>query len=134
MRVLVTGSRLFANSLVISRALHLAQLDLDDDGQVTVVHGGARGADSIAGRLAEVYGWTVEVHRADWDRHGKAAGHRRNAEMVRLGAGVLLAFYAVGALNRGTSGCVALALAAGIPVRPHDETGPLLRIPGSVTR
>lgn len=134
MRVLVTGSRHFANSPVVSRALHLAQLDLDDDGQITVVHGGARGADSIAGRLAETNGWAVEFYRADWDRYGRSAGHRRNAEMVAAGADVCLAFLQSTAENRGTRGCVKLALAAGIPVRAHDETGPLPTIPEAVTR
>lgn len=82
------------------------------------MHGGARGADTLASVEAKQWGFNVEVHPADWRSHGKAAGHRRNAEMVKLGADVCLAF-PLGE-SRGTRGCMRLAEAAGIPVKVYE--------------
>jgi hypothetical protein len=80
-----------------------------------VVHGGARGADTLADQVARGWGWEPELHEVtdkDWDFYGRSAGHRRNAHMVSLGADVCLAF-PLGE-SRGTRGCMKLAAAAGI--------------------
>lgn len=112
-RILVTGSREWDDRYAIRRALLRAARGATPD-QVTVVHGGARGADVLAGEVAGGYGWRVEVHLADWQQYGKSAGRRRNARMVTLGANVCVAF----ALrwNSGCGHCARLARAAGIPV------------------
>ena len=47
---------------------------------VTLVHGGASGADIIAGEIALALGWQVEEYPADWETHGKAAGPEREVE------------------------------------------------------
>lgn len=91
---------------------------------VTVVHGSAAGADTLAGRVAAAWGMRVEEHPADWGRHGKAAGPRRNAGMVALGADVVLAF-PLGA-SRGTRDCMAKAAAAGIRVVDWPADGAAL--------
>ena len=49
-----------------------------------LLHGGARGADRAIGRAAHQLGWPVEVHPADWRRHGRAAGPIRNRELLEL--------------------------------------------------
>lgn len=114
MRILITGSRAWADEEAIRDALiresHRLRVCAAD---VTVVHGGARGADAIADRLAREYGCQVEVVRADWDRYGRAAGVIRNGVMVSRGAVVCLAF-PIG-ISRGTRDCIARAAAAGIP-------------------
>ena len=133
MRILVTGSREFTSWAAVRIALtETAGLDPD----VTVVHGGARGADTIASEIAGGLGWRTEPHRADWtapcrDTCGKrdhrrpgrggvlycpAAGDYRNQEMVDAGADVCLAFYLPGLPCKGTSDCDRRAVAAGIPV------------------
>lgn len=84
---------------------------------MTLIHGGARGADTIAGdewRALVGDRPSIVVYLADWERYGKSAGYRRNAEMVKAGADVCLAF-PLGE-SRGTRMCMRLAEEAGIPV------------------
>lgn len=115
-RVLVTGSREWVDKDDLRYALiHATALRLDAS---VIVHGACpTGADAMAAEWADDYGVQAEPHPADWDAYGKAAGPRRNAEMVALGADLCLAFFKRGAGNRGTGDCAEKALAAGIPVR-----------------
>lgn len=47
-----------------------------------LVHGAARGADSLAGEWAEERGVPVDVYPADWETYGKGAGFIRNQLMA----------------------------------------------------
>lgn len=109
-RILVTGSREWDDPQAIFDVL--AEYNY---GQVTLVHGAARGTDTIAARIAAAFGWRIEVHPADWRNLGKSAGFIRNAAMVAAGADVCLAFIRDG--SPGASHCAHLAEQAGIPVR-----------------
>ncbi|HEY2763334.1 MAG TPA: DUF2493 domain-containing protein [Pseudonocardiaceae bacterium] len=120
LRVLITGSREWRDRDVIRQALlSIASVHGIPARNVTVVHGAARGADSIAAEIAAQLGMVVEPHPADWKTHGKAAGVIRNAEMVCLGAGVCLAF----PLGRsvGTQDCMRRARKAGITVIDYGD-------------
>ena len=124
MRILITGSRDWADVVMMREVLAwAARRGMAEGGEsVTLVHGGARGADGLAGRLAEELGWTVEVHPAEWSKLGKGAGMARNAKMVGLGADVVLAFPTKS--SRGTWNAVKLARAEGLPtvvVRRHVD-------------
>ena len=114
MRILITGSRDWEDRMSIDWALWEVAEEAGDE-EITVVHGGATGADTIAGERAAAYGWNVEVHSAEWDKHGKAAGPIRNQKMVDLGADICLAFPL--GVSRGTRDCMRRARAAGIRVR-----------------
>ena len=116
MRVLITGSRTWDNIDTIRDALRNV---LSQDGDITVVHGGARGADEIAGHVARELGMKVEVHPADWETHGRQAGLLRNAEMVDLGADLVLSFRKN--YSRGTTHCINLARGKGIQIISHEE-------------
>jgi hypothetical protein len=122
-RILVTGSRNWRDVEAIRQALLDAVETLTAEpnklDDVTLVHGGARGADRLVAEVAREYGWTVEEHPADWERHGRAAGPLRNAEMVQAGADVCLAFPR--GVSRGTRGCMAMAAKAGIPVVVYER-------------
>lgn len=54
---------------------------------IAMIHGGASGADRIAGVVGQELGWTVRVFPADWATHGKAAGPIRNRQMLDPAAG-----------------------------------------------
>jgi YspA, cpYpsA-related SLOG family len=114
-RILVTGSRDWADEGLIAGALLLETSRRPASQAITVVHGGARGADEMAARIAVHYAWQAEPHPADWSAHGKGAGFRRNAEMVALGADICLAFIRDG--SKGATHCADLAEKSGIPVR-----------------
>jgi hypothetical protein len=93
-RILVTGSRDFDSEYEMRFWLNRAVQFYVEDGDTApiLVHGGARGADSIADKVWRALGYPVEVHPANWDAYGKSAGYRRNAEMAKLGADLCLAF------------------------------------------
>lgn len=120
-RILVTGSRDWTDKTVIARELDIAvdyvrRNPNRTDRDVTLVSGKCpTGADRLAELYAAEMGWDVELHPADWDKHGKRAGFMRNAEMVDLGASVCCAF--IKNDSRGASHTLGLARKAGIVCR-----------------
>ena len=80
MRAVFFGSRSWIDPGAIDLAIE--RLLIEGDGSLVVVHGDARGADRMAGELAEARGLLPIAVPADWDRHGKAAGPRRNQAMI----------------------------------------------------
>jgi hypothetical protein len=116
-RILITGSRDWTDLAVIRNAILSESIKTSE--QVTVVHGGARGADFLAGRVADELKLDVEVYKADWDTYGKAAGFIRNDKMVKLGADVCLAF--IKNNSKGATMCATLADQQGIPVKIWRE-------------
>jgi hypothetical protein len=111
-RLLITGDRAWTDESTIAAALE----DYDPSDWV-VIHGGARGADSLAGRIAAQRGHMVIRVPALWNVWGNAAGIVRNNVMLDLGPDVVLAFHDDLARSRGTAHCVREAQRRGIPVR-----------------
>lgn len=125
MRVIITGDREWTEYTPIYRVLFALHETHPD---AIIVHGDCRGADRIAGHIAEsLFGKDhVEAWPADWDRHKKAAGPIRNRFMLtesqrrgdkdghRLEYGV--AFHHNLAQSKGTKDMVAVLEKAGIPV------------------
>lgn len=113
MRVLFTGSRNWVDPAPVQHALEAVRRKMDGQ-PFTVVHGGARGLDALAGKLAASFPEvTVEAHPANWDALGKKAGFVRNQKMVDLGAEMVFAFPLGG---NGTYDCMRRARAASIKV------------------
>lgn len=112
MRILFTGSRHWNNAAPVAAIIN----SLPD--HAIVIHGAARGLDSLAGHLAKQRGLTVESYPADWNRYGKSAGFRRNEHMASLGADICFAFPIKG--SKGTRHMVTHARSLNIPVFIHD--------------
>lgn len=74
-RVLVCGGRVYKNKMRVF-------VELNNLRPSVLIHGGASGADSLAGEWAEGQGVEVLVFNADWNKHGKAAGPIRNRQML----------------------------------------------------
>lgn len=113
-RLLVTGSRDWDDWGTMKQTLLDARAELGTD-DIVLVHGDARGADSVAGWIWLDWGLPVERHPADWGTHGRMAGPIRNRKMVGLGADLCIAF-PIGD-SRGTRGCIKEAERAEITVK-----------------
>lgn len=90
MKVLVCGGRNFKDWYLLDRTL--TRLDLSVKRIDSIIHGGASGADTLAGRWGQVNGRWVHVCRAQWDKWGKAAGPIRNQEMLGHNPDLVVAF------------------------------------------
>lgn len=108
-RIAVTGGRDFNGIPIVTWAFDTIGLCGDD----TLVHGGCRGADDLCARVAYFnYGAETEAYYADWKRYGRAAGPKRNRQMLESGIDMLIAFPG----GKGTLNCVMTAKSLGIPV------------------
>lgn len=111
MRVLVCGSRTWEDIDPITEELALLLNDAPAD-EITIVHGGCpTGADAMAHDVAQWMNYNIEVHPADWEKHGKRAGPRRNREMIKSGVDRVIAFKNA-RHNHGTDGTIRLAIDA----------------------
>lgn len=99
--LVVTGGRDFREAWIVDAALDALH---DKHGITLLAHGGARGADTLAGAWALRRRVPAHVFEADWNRHGKAAGHIRNGRMLdnMRGAVAVVAFKG----GKGTADCV----------------------------
>ena len=111
MRVLVCGGRDYADASALNEALDAIHRERN---VTCLIHGAARGADSLADAWARSRGVPAHAFPADWAAHGKAAGFRCNEAMLRQGRPELVVAFPGG---RGTAHMVSLAKAAGVPVR-----------------
>jgi hypothetical protein len=110
-RVLVCGGREFADKGRVFTVLDYYREA--SEGFTVVIHGAARGADSLAGEWAAARGISVEEYPANWERDGRAAGPIRNAQMLREGKPTVVVAFPGG---RGTADMIAQAKRAGVPV------------------
>lgn len=89
MAILIAGSRSLDRVCVV---VPLIREYIERNGLIgdKLVCGMARGVDEIALYYWRRRGWGVIERPADWDRYGRGAGHRRNAEMAVICSGGLI--------------------------------------------
>lgn len=115
-RVIICGSRDWADPTPIEQVL-LALAFKNRD--LTIVTGGAKGADRIANGIARSLGLRTEVFPADWMGKGRGAGPIRNRQMLDSGADIVFAFkenFDQTLRRGGTENMVAIAERAGVRV------------------
>lgn len=113
-RVIITGQRDWDCRDLAGRII--AGL-VDKHGEdVTIIEGGAQGVDRTFAEMTSWFPVKHETFNAQWKLHGKAAGPRRNAEMIAAGADLCIAVHKNILDSKGTKDCVIRAYAAGIPV------------------
>ena len=117
--LLIAGSRNFGDKEIFDR---VTREIIDGDERFTViVEGGASGADTLAREYAEENGMKYEEFKADWKQYGRAAGPKRNDEMVKYikeKNGCALYFW--DGESKGTKQCIDSALRKGIDVTVWD--------------
>lgn len=124
MRVIFCGSRtwggwdtrtqLYADPIEVA-AVYKAVYELPPNS--VVIHGAARGADTLAQNAAAQYHIPCEGYPANWSLYGKAAGPIRNRQMLTEGHPDRVVFFSRDLRSsRGTRDMVGVALAAGVPV------------------
>lgn len=120
-RVIVTGSRDFPHWA--SQYVYDVLLDLTRPGEA-LVHGAARGLDTIVDILAGLLGNKTDPHPAKWQsadgRTNLAAGTERNLEMAKLGARLCLGFLIDWAPCKGTMHMLRTAHEHGIPTQAYE--------------
>lgn len=80
MKVLITGGWDYSDFDAFEKAMEMLPFKIE-----LIIHGGARGADSIADRWAKKHGVFIMRMDALWDAHGKGAGPKRNWAMLNFG-------------------------------------------------
>jgi hypothetical protein len=113
-RVLVCGGRNYANwDLVVKTLAEIRRTK----GITLLMHGGAPGADKLAGNWGQLANVPMEVFKADWAKHGRAAGPIRNQQMLDDGKPDMVVAFPGG---RGTADMIRRAKAAGVKVTSID--------------
>ena len=119
-RVLVCGGRDYDDRERLFRVLDEALQAATLSGKTfTLVHGGARGADALAGvwatdRKITDEGGVVRVYDADWETHKRAAGPIRNIKMLTESKPHVIIGFKGG---RGTAHMIRIGKEAGVPVQ-----------------
>ena len=128
-RVIIAGGRDFNRYQFLRDEVFSIFFDLNmkygddtvfDLSQFEIISGHARGADAGGEHFAKEYEIKLKIFPADWDKYGKSAGYRRNAEMAKYAVegkekgviGVLIAFW--DGKSKGTKSMIDLAKRYGL--------------------
>lgn len=114
-KLIVAGSRDITSRAYVEAEL-LTEIKLAQDGgyQLEIVSGLARGPDTLGKTIGHDHGLKIHEFPADWNRYGKSAGYKRNAQMAEF-ADRLLAFW--DGESRGTKHMIDLMRRQSKPVR-----------------
>lgn len=85
MKLIIAGSREFNDYNLLKESYQKISQSITE-----IVSGKARGADKLGEKLAKELGIPIKPFPADWNKYGKSAGYRRNAEMAKYGDILLL--------------------------------------------
>lgn len=120
MRILVCGDRHWTDQKFIYSKL--AELLGEFGPDITIIHGAAKGADSIGGTFARFIGLPVLPFPAEWDKYRRAAGPIRNQQMIdEAHPDLVIAFHDRLPTSKGTWDMITRARKANIPVRIYQH-------------
>lgn len=112
-KVIIAGGRYFNDYALLQERCDFFLSERAKSHQIVIVSGHAKGADALGERYAQERGLQCDAHPADWDKFGKSAGFRRNAEMAEV-ADALIAFW--NGQSRGTAHMISFAKSKGLKV------------------
>lgn len=116
-RILFCGSRDWDDADLIRSVME----NMLQGGRFIVVHGGARGADRMAGSIARSLGLEVEEYPARWSSFGRSAGYIRNVQMADTHPDLVVAFHI--ADSTGTAMMLDIARQRGIETLRYFPQG-----------
>ena len=111
------GGRNYADAAKVNATLDniVENIQLTASNQsVRLIHGAARGADSLAAAWSSSRGLAATAYPAKWDIHGRSAGFVRNKQMLDEGQPHLVVAFPGGA---GTAMMIRIARSAGVTVK-----------------
>jgi len=112
MKILVCGSRYYSDCKKIFDVINSLKEKYKD---ITIIEGGAPGADELAKKACMEIGIEVKEYKADWKRYGRAAGPKRNQLMLDSeNPGLVIAFHENIESSKGTKDMVRRATGANI--------------------
>ncbi len=111
MKLIIAGGRSFNDYALLSQKLDFL---LQNQTDIEIVSGGAKGADNLGERYAKERGLACTQFPAQWDKYGKRAGMIRNEHMAQY-ADALVAFW--DGASVGTQHMIQYAKQQGLNVR-----------------
>ncbi len=117
-KILVSGDRNWTDENSIREVLNKY-----DPQETILIHGAARGADTLAANVAAELGFKkILPFKADWKQYGRAAGPIRNGQMLTEGKpDIIIAFHSDIEASKGTKDMLKRAKKAGITTELHEE-------------
>lgn len=111
MKVIIAGGRDFDDfNLLCEKCDHILSQQTD----IEIVSGTANGADKLGEKYAIQKGHTIKQFPADWEKHGRRAGYKRNLEMAAY-ADALIAFW--DGHSRGTKHMIDIAETGNLKIK-----------------
>ena len=111
----IVGSRNFTDYEKFCKSIFLVlqnwNINIKD---ITIISGGAAGADTLAEIFASKYNLAIEIYKPDWKKYGKSAGIIRNTDIVKNSTHIIAYPSREG---RGTQDTIKKAQAKNIPVK-----------------
>ncbi len=111
MKTIIAGSRNINNRKLLDLVILESGFSITE-----VMSGTAKGVDTLGEEFATERGFPIKRFKPDWDKHGRAAGPIRNAEMAKYGE-ALIAIYREG--SRGTMSMCRIAKSKGLKVHEY---------------
>jgi len=109
LKVIVAGSRNFDDYETLKSVCDY--IIGNPEIKVELISGNANGADKLGEKYAMEKKYELKIFKADWDKHGKKAGHIRNKEMGEYG-NLLIAFW--DGKSKGTKNMIDIAKKKGM--------------------
>ena len=114
MKVIIAGSRDFND---YNKLCHYCDYLLQNQTEIEIVSGTARGADKLGEKYANEKGYPIKQFPANWNKFKKAAGYVRNEEMAKY-ADALIAFW--NGKSKGTEHMINLAKKYNLKIRIYN--------------
>lgn len=88
-KVVIAGGRDFNDFPTLCTMMDKLLAEQININKITIISGGARGADTLGERYARLRNFSLIKVKADWNKHRKSAGFIRNKEMLNIADGVV---------------------------------------------